>query len=287
MVKYTREQRLRAVRLYERYGRSAAAVIDELGYPSGQTLAVWHRLWVRAGRDGGESLGDRRGERYTPEQKRVAVAHYLAHGRCLRRTMRALGYPSHELLAGWVEQLAPGRRRRSHAPVDADTRRRAVMEYASGAATSAQVARGLGVSPTAVRNWKRSMLAGDKERTMAHRTKTKGRTKSKAGAAAAVDADVASLRREREGLAAELAGMRAERDRLAVELEMMRYSKELVGKEPGADPDNLTNSEKTRVVVHLAAVFGLRHSDLLERVGIARSTFYHNLKQLDRPGRDE
>ncbi len=31
MVKYTREQRLRAVRLYERYGRSAVAVIDELG----------------------------------------------------------------------------------------------------------------------------------------------------------------------------------------------------------------------------------------------------------------
>ena len=59
MVKYTREQRLRAVRLYERYGRSAVAVIDELGYPSGQTLAVWHRLWVRAGRDDGESLGDR------------------------------------------------------------------------------------------------------------------------------------------------------------------------------------------------------------------------------------
>lgn len=81
--------------------------------------------------------------------------------------------------------------------------------------------------------------------------------------------------------------MRAERDRLAVELEMLRYSQELVGKEPGADPDNLTNSEKTRVVVHLAAVFGLRHSDLLERVGIARSTFYHNLKQLDRSGRDE
>ena len=60
-----------------------------------------------------------------------------------------------------------------------------------------------------------------------------------------------------------------------------------MGKETGADPDNLTNSEKTRVVVHLAAVFGLRHSDLLERVGVARSTFYHNLKQLDRPGRDE
>lgn len=48
------------------------------------------------------------------------------------------------------------------------------MEYASGGATSAQVARGLGVSPTAVRNWKRSMLTDDKERTIAHRTRTGG-----------------------------------------------------------------------------------------------------------------
>lgn len=31
MVKYTREQRLRAVRLYERYDRSAASVVNELG----------------------------------------------------------------------------------------------------------------------------------------------------------------------------------------------------------------------------------------------------------------
>ncbi|WP_270417169.1 hypothetical protein [Bifidobacterium pseudolongum] len=34
MVKYTREQRLRAVRLYERYDRGAASVINELGCPS-------------------------------------------------------------------------------------------------------------------------------------------------------------------------------------------------------------------------------------------------------------
>ena len=91
MVKYSREQRLRAVRLYEQYDRSAASVISELGYPSQPMLARWHRAWVEAGRDDGRSLDDGRGERYTPEQKRAAVDHYLRHGRCLRRTLRALG----------------------------------------------------------------------------------------------------------------------------------------------------------------------------------------------------
>ncbi|MEF2736861.1 MAG: transposase, partial [Bifidobacterium choerinum] len=48
VVKCTREQRLRAVRLYERYDRSAASVTDELGYPSRGMLAQWHRAWVEA-----------------------------------------------------------------------------------------------------------------------------------------------------------------------------------------------------------------------------------------------
>lgn len=110
MVKYTREQRLRAVRLYEQYDRSAASVINELGYPSRQMLVRWHRAWVEAGRDDGGSLGDGRGERYTPGQKRAAVDHYLRHGRCAARTIRALGYPCKALLARWVDELEPGQR---------------------------------------------------------------------------------------------------------------------------------------------------------------------------------
>ena len=147
MVKYTREQRLRAVRLYERYDRSTASVINELGCPSRQMLVRWHRAWVEAGRDDGGSLGDGRGERYTPGQKRAAVDHYLRHGRCAARTIRALGYPCKALLARWVDELEPGQRRIRRAPVDARTRRKAVVEYASGSRTSRQVGEELGAVP--------------------------------------------------------------------------------------------------------------------------------------------
>ena len=78
VARYTREQRLRVVRVYERYDRSAASVTDELGYPSRGMLAQWHRAWVEAGRDDSGSLGDGRGERYTFDQKRAAVGHYSA-----------------------------------------------------------------------------------------------------------------------------------------------------------------------------------------------------------------
>ncbi len=161
MVRYSRERRLRAVRLYERYDCSAVSVIDELGYPSWEMLARWHRAWVEVGRDDGSSLGDGSRERYTSEQKRAAVDHYLWHGRCAARTIRALGYPCKLLLARWIDELEPGRRRVRRAPVDARTRRRAVVEYASSSRTSRQVGEELGVSADVVRNWKHKMLPGD------------------------------------------------------------------------------------------------------------------------------
>lgn len=110
-------------------------------------LARWHRAWVEAGRDDGNSLGDGCGERYTSEQKRAAVDHYLWHGRCAARTIRALGYPCKVLLARWIDELEPGRRRVRRAPVDARTRRRAVVEYASGSRTSRRVGEELGSVP--------------------------------------------------------------------------------------------------------------------------------------------
>ena len=97
MAKYSKEQRDRAVDLYVRYERCAADVIHELGYPSRGMLPVWYR----------ERL----------EEECAAMEHYLGHGRRLKRTMRALGYPkSHELLTAWIDELAPGRRKPGQRP---------------------------------------------------------------------------------------------------------------------------------------------------------------------------
>ena len=117
MAKYSREQRDRAVDLYVRYERCAADVIRELGYPSRGMLPVWYRERLEEERTGVPSRRGERYRRYTDEQKRAAVDHYLGHGRRLKRTMRALGYPkSHELLTAWIDELAPGRRKPGQRP---------------------------------------------------------------------------------------------------------------------------------------------------------------------------
>lgn len=104
MAKYTREQRQRAVELYVKYEGCAADVIREPGYPSREALRMWHRDWLD---EQGTGVSSQRGERYaryTEEQKRAAVDHYLTHGRRASRTMRQMGYPSKEVLASWIDE---------------------------------------------------------------------------------------------------------------------------------------------------------------------------------------
>lgn len=117
MARYSREQRRRAVELYERYEHSAADVIRELGYPSKGALLMWYREWLEERRTGVPSRRGERYARYTDEQKRAAVDHYLTHGRRLSGTMRRMGYPSHEVLAAWIDELAPGERVTGRGPV--------------------------------------------------------------------------------------------------------------------------------------------------------------------------
>ena len=133
MAKYSKEQRDRAVDLYIRYERCAADVIHELGYPSRGMLPVRYRECLEEERAGRQSTRGKRYRRYTDEQKQAAVDHYLGHGRRLKRTMRALGYPkSHELLTAWIDELAPGRRKLRHGPVPEELKRKAVVAVASG-----------------------------------------------------------------------------------------------------------------------------------------------------------
>ena len=151
MAKYSKEQRDRAMDLYIRYERCAADVIHELGYPSRGMLPVWYRERLEEERTGVPSMRDERYRRYTDEQKRAAVDHYLGHGRRLKRTMRALGYPkSHELLTAWIDELAPGRRKLRHGPVPEELKRKAVVAVASGRSESRDAAAGLGVEASVV-----------------------------------------------------------------------------------------------------------------------------------------
>ena len=72
--------------------------------------------------------------------------------------------------------------------------------------------------------------------------------------------------------------LRAEQRAMEIRLAIMKGAAELVGKEPGADPDNLTSREKTTLIKDISETLGVNAESLLKEVGIARSTYYYQLK---------
>ena len=260
MAKYGKEQRDRAVDLYVRYERCAADVIHELGYPSRGMLPVWYRERLEEERAGRQSTRGKRYRRYTDEQKRAAVDHYLGHGRRLKRTMRALGYPkSHELLTAWIDELAPGRRKLRHGPVPEELKRKAVVAAASGRSESRDAAAGLGVEASVVGKLETAdarRIQGDARDTNTQKEAPDGRggenrralytgghaagprdAAGLADAVAALEKRLAETRARLDELDADVERQRREKRELDIEIAIRKGTLELLGKEPGAVPE--------------------------------------------------
>ncbi len=76
---YSYEDRTRAVKLYIKLGKRTGATILQLGYPTKNSLKSWHREHEQ-GHDFPAGYVRLR-SKYSYEQKRVAVEHYLNHDR--------------------------------------------------------------------------------------------------------------------------------------------------------------------------------------------------------------
>jgi transposase-like protein len=101
---FSYDDRMRAVLLYIKYDRRAAATVRDLGYPTTKTLKKWYREYVA---QGDLQVTKTRKGKFTSDEARVAVDYYLEHGRCISATVRALGYPSRETLRQWIQERCP------------------------------------------------------------------------------------------------------------------------------------------------------------------------------------
>ncbi|MET3119456.1 transposase-like protein [Undibacterium sp. GrIS 1.8] len=85
---YSYEDRIRAVRLYVKLGKRIAATIQQLGYPTKNVLKSWYRELERCC-DLPEGYV-RSKSKYSNDQKKAAVEHYLSHNRCMAGTSKVL-----------------------------------------------------------------------------------------------------------------------------------------------------------------------------------------------------
>ena len=107
---YTYEQRMTAVKLYIKYFHRASAVIRELGYPNRHVLVNWYKEYEATG-DLHRTSQQGKHQKFTEDQKRIALEFYQEHGRSFTLTVRALGYPGMTTLKEWVNEAFPNRKK--------------------------------------------------------------------------------------------------------------------------------------------------------------------------------
>ena len=204
----------------------------------------------------------------------------------------------------WIDELAPGQRKLRHGPVPEELKREAVVAVASGRPESREAAAELGVQDATVREWKRQMLAKSEEATVSGSGKRRTVVESKepsvkptvapnasdaagpADALASMERKVAELQARLDELDADVDRQRREKRELDIEIAIRKGVIELLGKEPGAVPENLTSREKTILVKTAGETLGVTARSLLPVVGIARSTYHYQLKSMKRPDKD-
>jgi putative transposase len=257
---------MRAVLLYIKYDRRAAATVRDLGYPTTKTLKKWYREYVA---QGDLQVTKTRKGKFTSDEARVAVDYYLEHGRCISATVRALGYPSRETLRQWIQERCPAIRatsvqRRRDEPFSEEEKRHAVIDLCARDGSATSVARMFGVSRTHLYTWRRQLLGED-----AHTVKkTPGRHPDPT---------------EREKLQRELEDLQKRVHRLQLEHDILVKANELLQKDRGINLGDLTNREKTLLIDALRATYRVR--DLLDALSMARSSYFYHLARLQLPDR--
>ena len=156
---YSYEDRIRAVKLYIKLGRRVGATLRQLNYPTKNALKSRHRKFDRrlvlpAGYA-------RLKPRYSQQQKRLPVEHYLEHGRCFSATLTALGYPGRASLHAWIRELTPEKHTRVVGRSDGTSpglKRAAVIALCTRQESPQKIAQQLGVCRPTLYNWKNQLL---------------------------------------------------------------------------------------------------------------------------------
>lgn len=258
---FSTEQRRTAIETFVRFDHSYADTIRELGYPSRQTLRMW---WDEYAATGNVPTGKHESDpRFTDEQRHRAVDHYLEHGRSLARTMRALGYPkSREYLCRWIDEIAPGRRKyrgpnpRKSSPAP-EAKARIVAELESRDCAATEVARRHGYSRASPYHWRRDIIEG-------HDGDADGRGRPVSEEYDKLPTDVGKLQEMEEDL-------RVRVRELQLECDVLEGTRAILKKDPGADPNRLSNREKAELVTLLRPKWRLK--DLLAHMGMAKSSY--------------
>ena len=211
---------------------------------------------------------------YSVEQKRFAVATYRKLG-SYEKTLRMLGYPSRHVLHDWVKESGRGgirKKRRPRKPARHYTYvfKEAAVVRVLGGEDVARVAGELRLSHVAVLyKWIALWNAEGQWGLMTKKEK--------------VTSGMATRAQLEKSLPSDPEELRAVAASLLVDKAVLERELELVKKDAGVIPGQLSNITKTQIVKHLEGRFPVKM--LLVSVGLKASSYYYCCAVLDRPDR--
>ena len=259
---YSHDERLRAVELYLKLGKRTGATIRQLGYPTKNSLRDWYQEFLE--RSDLHVAYARSKQKYSVEQKNVAIEHYMNHGRCFSETLKALGYPGRGTLTEWVRERYPETRKRvvgkaGRPTASLESKQAAVYELCTREGSALAVAQGLDIDRVTLYNWKNQLLGREDFASM------------KRDKRPTADTDRTELERQVESLRRNIRNLQLEHD-------LLKKANEILKKDLGVSLQLLSNREKATLVDALREKYAL--PELLNRLDLARSSYFYHRSRL-------
>jgi len=259
---FSKEEKIAAVKLYEKLGH-IAWVMEELGYPTSRTLLY---IWIKEYKENGLNGLDKK-KKYSEEQKNKAIEYYLTNGMSISKTITALGYPKKTLMQEWLNEKVPKGIRKWHCKSNENVvrytqeQKEEVKLYCSGERPK-DIAEKLSVRPESIRVWSIDLLGKDKISSMnKKRTKRTNETNE----------TTEDLKKTINDLETKCKELEREVYRLQMQKDILEKADEIIKKGKGIHLEKLSNREKADLIDALRKKYRL--NELMKELHIAKSSY--------------
>lgn len=235
---------------------------------------------------------------YSWEARKKAIDLYIKYGKSVSAVIYELGYPSRHALVTWYQEYLeynecgdgeyPHKRKPRYT---LEQKQAAVNHYIENGRNFSRTIRAMGY-PTVqgLHEWVEELAPFERKirPSMLEYAVKGGIGNMKRAEIQLTEEQVKKLRVENEALRAEKQRLeeekqllKEEKQRLALEIAIMKGTEEILKKGPGVDQSKLTNKEKTMLIDALRSEYPL--PILIERFGIARSSYHYQRNALSLP----
>ena len=251
---YTKEEKEKAISLYILYGLKTEPVIHELGYPNRKMLRIWYKKYLKTN----SCERKQRRSKYSENDRKIAVEHFLNHGRNATYTRKVLGYPSRQIMTKWicedVKDYKPSPLKGKHfVKYSQEEKKEAALDVALREKNVSKMAKDKDVSRSTLYNWNKEFISDDLNQK--------------------INDDKQQCKSTVESLKNEIASLQKEVYRLRMEKNILQKASELIKKDEGIDVLALSNKEKTIIINALRNTYPLK--ELLSSLALPKSSYHH------------